>query len=107
MVLDALSRKVVEGYIAVLTTIETNFLPRIKKGSTKNQSCIRLMQQDPDGVTRKFWVEEGLLYAKGGLFYVQITWNLRKVLLKKTHNIVWGGLPCVKCTHALLAHSYF
>lgn len=52
-VLDALSRKVAQGYVTALTTKE-KILPRIKEESTKDQSCVQLMQQVVNGVTRKF-----------------------------------------------------
>lgn len=102
---DALSRKSVAAFVAALMTVE--FLPRIIEEYANDQSCVRLIQQIVDGLTRRFWVEDGLIYAKGGRLYVPCTGGLRRELLKETHDSLWAGHPGAERTHALLARSYF
>ncbi|KAF5192353.1 hypothetical protein FRX31_018060, partial [Thalictrum thalictroides] len=68
-VADALSRKVVE-MVNAITTVETDFLPKIKEAMEKDITAGKLLQQVRDGTVRKFWEDEGILYAKGGRLYV-------------------------------------
>ena len=55
----------------------------------------------------KFWVEEGVLYAKGHRPLVPLTGGLRKELLKETHDSICAGHPGQECALALLSRSYY
>ncbi|KAL3638222.1 hypothetical protein CASFOL_017593 [Castilleja foliolosa] len=64
-VVDALSRKVIE-YAAALTQVESYFLDQIREVSEANEVYQQLVKKIQDGEVRKYWVEDGLLYARGG-----------------------------------------
>lgn len=57
-------------------------LDKIRTKTEKDQVIARLLKQAVDGVTQKFGVEEGVLYAKGKRPYVPLTRGLRKELLR-------------------------
>ncbi|KAG8371593.1 hypothetical protein BUALT_Bualt13G0104100 [Buddleja alternifolia] len=69
-VADALSRKVVEEYVAALTLIESDFLERIRESSQNDAVYMKLVEQVGAVHIRKYWLNDGLLYAKGGRAYV-------------------------------------
>ena len=53
----------------------------------------------------KYWIEDELLVSKGGRLYVPAG-NIRKELLRETHETKWAGHPREERTPALLARSY-
>lgn len=59
------------------------------------------------GKTKQFWVEDGLLVARGKQLYVPRARGLRKKLLQKCHDILWAGHPGWQRTYALLKKGYF
>ncbi|KAK4381872.1 hypothetical protein Sango_2926100 [Sesamum angolense] len=63
-VADALSRKLVEEYIAALTVVESDFLDQIRESSKTDASYLKLVEQVKSGLIRKYWLDSGLLYAK-------------------------------------------
>ncbi|KAL5854746.1 hypothetical protein ACOSQ4_004548 [Xanthoceras sorbifolium] len=67
-VVDALSRKEVQGYVAALVTLQVTFLE----------------------------LEDNLLYAKGSRLYVPNGGGLKQELLKETHDLQWAGHPGVE-----------
>ena len=105
IVADALSRKKVIAYIAVLSEVISNFNEKIKLAA-EQEAYGRLMQQVKEGVIRRYWLEGDLLVAKGGRWYVPIS-GLRKDLLWETHDSKWAGHPGEERTLALLARSYY
>ncbi|KAG8369571.1 hypothetical protein BUALT_Bualt14G0027200 [Buddleja alternifolia] len=68
-VADALTRKAVEEYVAALTLIESDFLERIRESSQNDVVYIKLVEQVGAGHIQKYWLNNGLLYAKGGRAY--------------------------------------
>ncbi|KAL0284600.1 UNVERIFIED_CONTAM: Retrovirus-related Pol polyprotein from transposon.6 [Sesamum angustifolium] len=70
-VADALSRKLVEEYVAALTVVESDFLDQIRESSKTDASYLKLVEQVKSGLIRKYWLDSGLLYAKGGRVFVQ------------------------------------
>ena len=53
------------------------------------------MGQVQDGTMRRHWIEDDLLYFKGGRIVVQNQGGLRKDLMKKAHDSAWAGHPAV------------
>ncbi|KAK9113309.1 hypothetical protein Syun_020106 [Stephania yunnanensis] len=107
LVPDALTRKVVAEMMAAAVRLEGEFLPRIKEETSKDPVCSKLLKLVADGVTRRFWCEDGVLYAKGGRPYVPNSGGLRRQLLKETHDARWAGHPGIERTYALLSRSFF
>ncbi|KAK4382004.1 RNA-directed DNA polymerase [Sesamum angolense] len=55
---------------------------------------------------RKYWLDSGLLYAKGGRVFVP-TGTMRRRLLRETHDPQWAGHPGIDRMVTLLAHRYY
>ena len=64
-----------------------------------------MVEQVKEGTTRRYWLENELLYFIGGKLYVPSS-KLRRELLKETHDIKWAGHPREVRTLALLARSF-
>ncbi|KAG8376249.1 hypothetical protein BUALT_Bualt09G0043400 [Buddleja alternifolia] len=105
-VADALSRKAVEEYVAALTLIESDFLERIRESSQNDAVYMKLVEQVGAGHIRKYWLNDGLLYAKGGRAYVP-SGPLRRQLLRETHDPQWVGHPGIDRMLALLSRRYY
>ena len=91
-VVDALSRKQVQEYVATLTRVESNFVERIKESSKLDATYQKLVQDVIAGLVRRYWLEDGLLYAKGGKMFVP-SGKIHRELLKETHDPQWAGHP--------------
>ena len=106
VVADTLSRKEGTAYIVALSKVVSYFNERIKRIVGLDASYEKLRQEVRDGLNIKYWIEDELLVAKGGRLYVPMG-NLRKELLRETHDTKWAGHPGEERTLALLARSYF
>ena len=106
VVADTLSRKEGTAYIVALSKVVSYFNERIERIVGLDASYEKLRQQVLDGLNIKYWIEDELLVAKGGRLYVPMG-NLRKELLRETHNTKGAGHPGEERTLALLARSYF
>ncbi|RVW72184.1 Transposon Ty3-I Gag-Pol polyprotein [Vitis vinifera] len=60
-----------------------------------------------EGKTKRFWVEDGLLYTKGRRLYVPKWGNIRRNLIKECHDTKWAGHPGQRRTRALLESAYY
>ena len=80
-VADALSRKEVEAYMAALTTVTMDFLDRLRQQAKEDPSYCELCEKIKQGLVRSYWVEEDLIYARGGKMYVPAKEDLQRVLL--------------------------
>ncbi|KAL0368286.1 UNVERIFIED_CONTAM: Transposon Tf2-12 polyprotein [Sesamum calycinum] len=105
-VADALSRKLVEEYVAALTVVESDFLDQIRESSKTDVGYLKIVEQVKGGLIRKYWLDSGLLYAKGGRVFVP-TGTLRRRLLRETHDPQWAGHPGIDRMIALLARRYY
>ena len=56
------------------------------------------------GKTKRFWVEDGLLYTKGRRLYVPKWGNIRRNLIKECHDTKWAGQ---RRTRELLESAYY
>lgn len=104
---DALSRKEVQAYVSAITTVHSNFLDRVKEHAKIDSTYAKLQQDVKDGLVRRYWLDEELLYAKGGRLYVPSGGGLRSELMKDTHDSLWAGHPGVERMLALLSRSYY
>ncbi|CAH9148831.1 unnamed protein product [Cuscuta epithymum] len=104
-VADALSRKVVDEYVNALVMVQGNMVERIKEMAKEDPSYQRLCEQVASGAVRRYWLEDGVLFGKGGRLYVPVG-GLRVELLKETHDPQWAGHPGVARMFALLSRDY-
>ncbi|BBN68959.1 hypothetical protein Prudu_661S000800 [Prunus dulcis] len=82
VVADALSRKATLGAVGLLHDPEAK----------------SLLELVIDGKTRRFWLDDGVLYATGKMIYVPRWDNLRRELLKECHDAKWEGHPGTRRT---------
>ncbi|KZV42603.1 hypothetical protein F511_19863 [Dorcoceras hygrometricum] len=71
-VADALSQKYVHDYVAALTVIDSDFCGRIREAFVLDQVYQKLLDQVRNGDIRKYWIDDGLLFAKGSRAYVLV-----------------------------------
>ncbi|PON76728.1 hypothetical protein PanWU01x14_034140, partial [Parasponia andersonii] len=67
VVADALSRK---AELAALSRPDSTLIEKIKEGVEHNVLAKSLLPLVTEGKTRRFWLSNGLLYAKGNQLYV-------------------------------------
>ena len=60
-------------------------MERIKESSKLDATYKKLVQDVTVGLVRRYWLEDGLLYVKGGKLYV-LSRKIRRELLKETHD---------------------
>ncbi|KAI5675744.1 hypothetical protein M9H77_06694 [Catharanthus roseus] len=104
VVADALSRKV---ELASISRVDSPLLKRIKEGLQQDSLAKNLIALVMEGKTRRFWLEEGMLYTKGNRLFVPKWGNLRRELIKECHDSKWAGHPGMKRTLALLKTTYY
>ncbi|KAE8705397.1 cytochrome P450 78A7-like [Hibiscus syriacus] len=103
-VADALSRR----YNMELVSMPMGHMrERIKEGLSHDPMATSLIKLDTEGKTRKFWLEGGLLYARGHRLYVPQFEGLRKEIMKECHDSKWAGYPGIHRTLALIADHYY
>ena len=105
VVADALSRKA--ELAPVVLTPQNTLLGRIKEGLNHDSQAKNLVELVKGGKTRRFWLEEGLLYTTGKRLYVPRWDNLRREILKECHDSKWAGHPGTHRTLALLSDTYY
>ena len=57
-------------------------------------------------LVHRYWLEDGLLYAKGGKLFVP-NGKIRREFLKETHYSQWVGHLGKERMYALLSRSYY
>ena len=106
-VADALSRKVaVKDFVNALTVVNSDFVGQIRALAGSDEAYKRLVKEVREGIVRKYWVENGLLHAKGNRLYVPCGGTLRLQILKESHDSRWAGHPGVERMYALLCRTY-
>jgi hypothetical protein len=58
---------------------------RIRELAKQDTAYLKLVEQVNEGIVRRYWLEDGLLYTKGHCLYVP-TGGLQRDLLKESHN---------------------
>ena len=104
-VADALSRKEVTGYVGLLSLVVVDFKERVRHEAAQDSTYQKLVEQVKEGTTRRYWLENELLYFTGGKLYVPSS-KLKLELLKETHDTKWVGHPREERTLSLLAQSF-
>ncbi|KAL2943047.1 Transposon Tf2-9 polyprotein [Bienertia sinuspersici] len=104
VVADALSRK---AMLASASNVASNVLDRIKEGLTQDSMAKGLVELAKEGKTRRFWVEDDILYTVGRRVYVPKWDNLRRDVMKECHDSLWAGHPGMQRTLALLEETYY
>ncbi|KAJ4717218.1 Retrotransposon protein, putative, Ty3-gypsy subclass [Melia azedarach] len=106
VVADALSRKATLAVVN-LSMPEGTLVGRIKEGLTQDPLAKSIVALVNEGKTRRFWLDDGLLYSKGRRIYVPKWGGLRKELIKECHDSKWAGHLGAKRTNALLENLYY
>lgn len=106
-VADALSRKVVQEFVNALTVVEAEYLDKIKEQSLNDTVYQKLRMHVQEGLVRRYWIEDDLLYAKGSRLYVPSGGGLRRQIMHETHDTKWAGHPGIERMLALLSRSYY
>ena len=104
VVANALSRK---AFFASLSQLMSPLLGRIKEGLAQETLAKTIILMVHEGKTRRFWLDNGLLYTKGNRLYVPKWDNLRRELIKECHDSLWTGHSEIRRTLALLKTSYY
>ncbi|KAJ7970903.1 Retrotransposon protein, putative, Ty3-gypsy subclass [Quillaja saponaria] len=109
---DALSRKAelaAMTYVAHISAsrVATSMRERIRENLDKDPVAQAIINLAKEGKTRKFWVEDGLLMAKGSRLFVPKAGDLRRTLMKECHDTLWAGHPGWQRTYALLKQGYY
>ncbi|KAL4383104.1 hypothetical protein GQ457_15G008210 [Hibiscus cannabinus] len=86
---------------------EAQLLERIKEGLGHDPVAETLIGYAKEGKSRRYWLEGGLLYTRGNRLYIPQFGNLRKHLMKESHDSKWAGHPGIHRTTALLADQYY
>ncbi|XP_078434201.1 uncharacterized protein LOC144705415 [Wolffia australiana] len=105
-VADALSRKEPEVFVAALSVVQGGILDEIKLALKDDPEAVLLMKRIVAGKTRRFWTEDGIIYANGNKPYVPHAGGLRRKLLYEAHDAPHAGHPRQARTLALLSSSY-
>ncbi|KAE8731731.1 hypothetical protein F3Y22_tig00002684pilonHSYRG00048 [Hibiscus syriacus] len=103
-VANALSRRCDMEFVSLPTG---QMRERIKEGLSHNPIAPSLIELANEGKTRKFWLDGGLLYARGHCLYVPQFKGLRKELMRECHDSKWTGHPGIHRTLALIAEHYY
>lgn len=96
----------VEDYVAALTMVESDLLEKVWEASQKDSVYHKLVEQVKAGLIRKYWLDDGLLYVKGGRAYVP-SGQLHRQLLLETHDPHCAGYPGIERMLALLSGQYY
>ena len=75
-VADALSNKEVASYVGLLSRVVVDFTERVRQEAPQDSTYQKLVEQVRDDTTRRYWLENELLYFTGGKLYVHSS-NLR------------------------------
>ncbi|KAM1160926.1 hypothetical protein TB2_000069 [Malus domestica] len=105
VVADALSRRV--ELMATVLKPQSHLLGRVREGLSHDVQAKNIVEFVKDGKTRRFWLEDGLLYTKGKRIYVPKWGSLRKEILKECHDSMWAGHPGTHRTLALVSDAYY
>lgn len=111
-VADALSRRADLASIQRCNTltssdIQTSIRDRVRQHLKEDPLASTLKQTIDQGKTRRFWVEDGLIFTKGNRLFIPRAGGLRKTLMKECHDTLWAGHPGWQRTLSLLSQGYY
>nr|TKS18167.1 hypothetical protein D5086_0000006500 [Populus alba] len=84
-VADALSWCEVLDSLIAKDHMESDMLDRLRQAVVEDPAYVKIVDLVREGIMRRYWLDNGLLYAKRGRVYVP-NGKLRKHLLTKTHD---------------------
>jgi hypothetical protein len=105
-VTDALSRRCVLATVFSLVQVESDMLERLHQAVEEDAAYKKMVDLVQEGTVRRYWLENDLLYAKGGRVYVP-KGKLRRLLMSETHDPQWAGHPGRERMIALLSQTYY
>ena len=105
VVADALSRRV--ELMATVLKPQSHLLGRVREGLSHDVQAKNIVEFVKEGKTRRFWLEDDLLYTKGKRIYIPKWGSLRKEILKECHDSMWAGHPGTHRTLALVSDAYY
>jgi hypothetical protein len=103
---NALSRKHVDEVVAALSRVEYDFLDKIRELSKHDPTYLKVAVLVKEGAVCRYWLEDGLLYAKGHQLYV-LAGPIRRELLNESHDSHWAGHLSRERMFALMSRSYY
>ncbi|XP_074304307.1 uncharacterized protein LOC141639025 [Silene latifolia] len=111
-VADALSRRCDFSALHMVahlstTTMVADIRVKTKEHLDQYPMAMTLKRLALEGKTRKFWMEDGLLFTKGHRIFVPKVVGLRKILLQECHDTLWAGHPRWHRTLCILKRSYY
>ena len=102
---DALSPK--EELASMTSQPQGDIMGLLRKRLQHNPMAQSLIALSHKGKTKRFWVEDDLLYTKGRRLYVPKWGNIRRNLIKECHHTKWVGHLRQRHTRALLELTYY
>ena len=105
-VANALSRKA-ELLASMTSQPQGDIMDLLREGLQHDPVAKSLIALAQEGKTKRFWVEDGLLYTKGRRLYVPKWGNIRWNLIKECHDTKWARHPGQRRTRALLKSAYY
>ena len=78
--------------VTALTEVETELLKQVRELAQGDPEYKKLVDRISEGLIRKYWLDDGLVYASGGRLYIP-TGRLRRKLMEESHNTQWAGHP--------------
>ncbi|XP_075074670.1 uncharacterized protein LOC142162242 [Nicotiana tabacum] len=98
VVADALSRKV---ELAAITSARWDIWEAIKEGMQLDLAAKQLIELANKVKTRQFWIEDGLLFTTGRRVYVPKFGDIRRRIIRESHDTMWAGHPGQRRIRAL------
>jgi ribonucleotide monophosphatase NagD (HAD superfamily) len=105
-VADALSKHEVIATILAIVQVESDILGQLRQVAGEDAAFKKMVELVREGTIRRYWLEQDLLYAKGGQIFVP-KGVLRKYLMMETHDPQWAGHPGRERMVALLSQTYY
>ena len=78
-VANALSKKEVASYVGSLSLVVADFTERVRQEAPQDSTDQKLVKQVKKGTTRRYWLENELIYFTGGKLYIpssKLRWEL-------------------------------
>nr|XP_018621835.1 uncharacterized protein LOC108942866 [Nicotiana tomentosiformis] len=99
VVADALSRK---DELAAITSTIWDIREAIEEGMQHDPAAKQLIKLVNQGNTRHFWVEDDLLLTTGWRVYVPKFGDIRRQIIRESHDTMWAGHPGQRRNSALV-----
>lgn len=71
--------------VETMTSVETDLLDHVKEVAKTDLEYKKLVDQIGEGLARKYWLENGVIYTSGGQLYIPMG-RLRQRLMPESHD---------------------